>query len=79
MATADTFRRGILPHASDEAIKRLLWNCTPFPFAGDTRKLRRSLRKYLRLGGGAVDGAIAASHEELDRAMEAYRAEAPQK
>ena len=73
MATIDTFRHGIMPHASDEAIHRLLWSCSAYPFIGDVRKLRRSLRKYLRLGGGTVDGAIDAAHKELDRAFEAHR------
>lgn len=73
MATVDTFRRGIFPNASDEAIHDLLWICSPYPFVQDTRKLRRSLRKYLRLGGGTIEGAISASHEELDRAMKSCR------
>lgn len=69
MTTFDTFRRGILPRASAEDVNRLLWNCTPYPFAGDVRKLRRSMRECLRGGGGTVDGAIAYAESELDRAM----------
>lgn len=73
MATLDTFRRGILPKASAEDVNRLLWNCTPYPFSGDVRKLRRSIRKSLRLGGGTIDGAICYALDELNRAMDEYR------
>jgi hypothetical protein len=72
MATVDTLRRGIMPHASPEQVDALLWNCTPYPFIGDARKLRRSMRRCLRRGGGTVEGAIAYAHDELDRAMAEY-------
>ena len=74
MATTDTFRRGILPHASAEAINALLWNCSPYPFIRDVRKMRRSIRKCLKGGGGTVDGAIGYAHDELSRAMDRHMA-----
>lgn len=74
MANLDTFRHGILPNASDEAIHALLWSCSPYPFVADIRRLRRSIRKCLNRGGGTVDGALDYSHAELDRVMSERRA-----
>lgn len=75
MANADSFRHGIVPNATDEQINSLLWCCTPYPFRRDIRKLRRSLRRCLRQGGGTVTGAIDFAHRELDEAMAAYNAQ----
>lgn len=74
MASLDSFRRGIVPNATAEEINSLLWCCTPYPFCGDLRKLRRSIRRELRLGGGTIAGAINHAHEEFDRAMAEYNA-----
>ena len=74
MATADSIRRGIVPNATDKEVHDLLWCCTPFPFSGDLRKLRRSIRRQLRLGGGTIPGAINHAYAELDRAMAEYNA-----
>lgn len=74
MANADTFRRGIVPKATEQEVHDLLWCCTPFPFRGDVRWLRRHIRKAIKAGGGTVAGAIQHAHDELDRAMAEYRA-----
>lgn len=74
MANFDSIRRGIIPKASDEEVRDLLWCCTPYPFRRDLRKLRRSLRRELKAGGGTVAGAIDHAHEVLDRAMADYKA-----
>jgi hypothetical protein len=73
MATVDTFRRGIVPRATDDEVNQLVWCCSPYPFCRDVRKLRRSIRRYLKLGGGTIQGALNYAHEELDRDMEAAR------
>jgi hypothetical protein len=75
MANLDSIRRGIVPRASDEQVRSLLWCCTTYPFRKDLRKLRRSLRRELKAGGGTVAGAIEHAHAELDRAMAEYKAQ----
>jgi hypothetical protein len=77
MGNFDSIRRGIAPKASADEIRDLLWCCSPYPFLRDLRKLRRSIRKELRLGGGTIAGAINHAHEELDRAMSEYRQRNP--
>lgn len=69
---SNSIRRGIDPHLSAEDVNRLLWCCTPFPFRGDLRKLRRGIRHYLKAGGG-VEGAIDIAHRELDEAWTAHQ------
>lgn len=73
MANLDSIRHGIAPKASAKEIHDLLWCCSPFPFVKDLRKLRRSIRRELRLGGGTIVGAINHAYEELDRAMSTTR------
>lgn len=75
MATLDSIRKGIVPRATAEQVNSLLWCCSPYPFIGDLRRLRRSIRRELRLGGGTIQGAIEHAHEELDRAMAARESE----
>lgn len=77
MATIDSFRRGIRPRISPEDLNNLMWCCTPYPFTSDIRKIRRSLRRYLRLGGGSIEGAIDAAHRELDAAFALYKQRFP--
>lgn len=72
MTNFDSIRRGIVPSASDSEVNALLWNCSPFPFLGDIRKLRRSIRRCLSRGEGTVAGAIDYAHRELDEAMAEY-------
>lgn len=72
MANIDTYRRGILPKATPEQIDSLLWSCSAYPFAKDTRRIRRSIRNYLKRGGGTIAGAINESHEEMDRDFTQY-------
>ena len=72
MANVDSIRRGIVPNASADEVNSLLWCCSPYPFRRDLRKLRRSIRKCLRQGGGTVSGAIDYAHRELDEAMAEY-------
>ena len=69
MATNDSFRRGIVPKATDDEVHSLVWCCTPYPFRGDLRKLRRSIRRHIKLGGGTIAGAIDLAYRELDEAM----------
>lgn len=73
MANATTFRRGIAPKASDTDINHMVWSCSSFPFCKDIRKIRRSLRRYFRLGGNSVEGAVNVAHEELDKEMILWR------
>ena len=72
MANVDSIRHGIVPKATDEQVNSLLWCCSPYPFRRDLRKLRRSIRKCLRQGGGTVSGALDYAHRELDEAMAEY-------
>lgn len=74
MANFDSIRHGIIPSATDEQVHALLWSCSPYPFLGDLRKLRRAIRRCLRRGGGTVAGAISYAHCELDEAMTEYNA-----
>jgi hypothetical protein len=69
MANVDSIRHGIVPNASADEVNSLLWCCSPYPFRSDLRKLRRSIRKCLRQGGGTISGAIDFAHRELDAAM----------
>ena len=73
MANLNSFRRGIKPSMSAEDVNQLLWNCTPYPFRKDLRKLRRSMRVHLRLGGGTIDGAVNEAHRRLDEAWDRYQ------
>ena len=77
MATIDTFRRGIKPNLLPEDLNRLMWCCTPYPFTNDIRRIRRSLRRHLRLGGGTVEGAIDLAHRELDEEFTRYQERFP--
>lgn len=76
MPTARHLLRGIAPKASEEDLGHLMWNCTPFPFgrSKDPRKLRRNLRRYYRLGGHSVQGAVRYAGDELSREMDMHLA-----
>lgn len=66
-------RDGNVPHATEEQLHDLLWVCSPYPCLRDVRKIRRSIRKYLRAANGSIAGAVACSEAELDRAMKEYQ------
>lgn len=59
---------------SSEDMGRVLWGASSYPF-GDTESIRETLTISWANGGQTVDGAIAWSANELDRAWEAGRAE----
>ena len=61
--------RKVFPQATDDECERLLWSCSPFPFASDAKLVESTMRKYWLRGGETVAGAVNASVRALDRAM----------
>lgn len=57
------------PDLSDEDCTQLLWNTSCFPF-GVVDEVVFSLKKSWEAGGRTVAGAVQASYEELDRAVQ---------
>jgi hypothetical protein len=66
MPKASAYLKGIAPKATLHDLDAMMWNCTPYPFArASLRKLRRGLRKYFRLGGNSISGAVGYANDEL--------------
>ena len=57
---------------STEDMHSVLWSASSYPF-GDAESIRKTLSKSWEQGGQTVEGAIAWSEQELDRAWEEGR------